>query len=421
MAKKDDTEALFLACACQWPENVDTSFVRPDDFEQDDHKRLFTALCKMKEEGSPVTMLSLAQESSQPLVLSLYERPVSQQDYARLEAYLKEASNRRKAKAAGESLIRLAEHAPIDEAIEAHVQTLKGLSAKKAKGQGLDEEIFQYQEWLEERSKPGSSWSWGPSFQWLDQHTDGIQKKKTYRIGANSNVGKTQFVYNVILALLAQGARVTFYTLENEKPTTLNYLLSNMMGVNSRELAKGRHAPQWDLLDPITPLLTIVDDLTEIGQIMQHCEKHTPDVVFLDYIGLCRVKGATTDSKYAEYAERIPPFVKRLGISWVDLSNLPKNSDDELIKLHGEFFGSSLLKNNLDVGIHFTYNKKFYEWKNEQGKALPASMHTKQVLDLRLTKNRLGPVGLETTYVLDFDKGGRWRQATPEEETRWSF
>lgn len=105
------------------------------------------------------------------------------------------------------------------------------------------------------------------------------------------------------------------------------------------------------------------------------------------------MKGATTEGKFAEYAERIPSIAKQNNLSWIDLSNLPKNADDDTIRLYGEFFGSSALRNNLDVGIHLTYYKPFYTWKDETKKMRTKEqdnvLHTKQVLNLMITKNRL--------------------------------
>ena len=129
----------------------------------------------------------------------------------------------------------------------------------------IDEDIFSYQEWLLERQgKSVFGYSWGESLKWLDESTDGIQRKKTYRIGANSNVGKTQLVYNIIVSLLKQGARVAFFTLENERVTTLNYILANLQGENSRDLVRGDVKADIDMLVPYLNLLTIIDDTNDI-------------------------------------------------------------------------------------------------------------------------------------------------------------
>ncbi len=292
----------------------------------------------------------------------------------------------------------------------------------------ISDDVEAYQAFLEERSwKEVFWWSWWSAFKWLDENTDWIQRKKTYRLWANSNVGKTQFAYNVIINLLKQGAKVAFFTLENERVTTLNYLLANLQGENSRKLVRGEAKPDLDLLYPYRDLLSIIDDVNSIESIFTRVEKMKPDVVVLDYIWLVRVKGATTEGKYADYAERIPSFAKDNNLSWIDLSNLPKNADDEQIKLYWEFFGSSILRNNLDVGIHFTYHKPFYEWKEGMIKekimnpTQIAALHSKQVLDVRITKNRLWPTAIEKPYVVSFDKGGRFAEASDVERQSWWF
>ena len=294
--------------------------------------------------------------------------------------------------------------------------------------QTIDDDVETYQEWLEERTGKRIFWfSWGSNLEWLDENTDWIQRKKTYRIGANSNVGKTQLIYNIICSLLKQGARVAFFTLENERVTTLNYILASLQGENSRDIIRGEVKPDLNLLYPYKDLLTIVDNVNDIGEIEKIVTKNTFDVVILDYIGLVKVKGATTEGKFAEYAEKIPKIAKDNNLSWIDLSNLPKNADDDTIKLYGEFFGSSALRNNLDVGIHLTYYKPFYEWKEDvikQRMLSPdqmSSLHTKQVLNVMITKNRLWPTGIDKPYVVSFNKGGRFNEATQEEISKWGF
>jgi hypothetical protein len=108
-----------------------------------------------------------------------------------------------------------------------------------------------------------------------------------------------------------------------------------------------------------------------------------PDVVILDYIGLMSIKGFTEEQKYTEYAIQVQRFVKATQVSWIDLSNLPtqlQSADD--IKLNPQFFGSTFLRNNTDVGIHILPDKEYY---NLREKVLKESndMEVRQMFERR--------------------------------------
>lgn len=318
------------------------------------------------------------------------------------------------------------EELPISDVIDSIGEITKKLTGLHSSSfiSTIDKDIELYQEAIEKwQGKEIFDWSWWSRFKWLDENTDGIQRKKTYRIGAKSNVGKTTFIYNVICSLLTQKAKVMFFTLENEKETTINYLLSCLQGVNSRHLKNGTTKADIDLLFPYRDNLVIVDDDNSLSGIFKKIEKYKPDVVFLDYIGLVEIKGQTEESKYASYAAKVPQFVKDNNISWIDLSNLSINADDESIKESGQFFWASQLKNNLDVGIHITYHKPFYEYREGEKDILTEQqlkmLHNKQVLDMKITKNRLWPVGVEKAYMTEYDKGGRFREVTQEDKNSW--
>jgi len=49
----------------------------------------------------------------------------------------------------------------------------------------------------------------------------------------------------------------------------------------------------------------------------------------LDYIGLVQIKKVKEDDKYTEYSKQVQEFVKQSRVGWIDLSNLPKNQEDE--------------------------------------------------------------------------------------------
>lgn len=139
------------------------------------------------------------------------------------------------------------------------------------------------QEYLAERcGKELFGYSWGPKFGFLDKYTKGIQKGRTYRIGAVSNLGKTQFAYNICVSLMEQGKKVAFFTLENDRPFTVTNVMANAMGVNSHKVEDGSVNADFSVLDKGE--LVIIDDTYELGKVFAKVMELKPDVVILDYV-----------------------------------------------------------------------------------------------------------------------------------------
>ncbi len=206
---------------------------------------------------------------------------------------------------------------------------------------GVDGETYEdWCEYLKEREgKDLFGYSWGANFKFLDTYTKGIQKGRTYRIGAPSNTGKSQLAYGVINSLVAQGAKVAFFTLENDKPFTLTNMYANSAGVSSYLVENGTEAVNSDYIEKAKGKLFIIDDTYELSEVFAKILEIKPDVVVLDYIGLISIRRIDEESKYTEYSKKVQEFVKRTRVGWIDLSNLPKSQEDlESIKTFGGFY-----------------------------------------------------------------------------------
>lgn len=257
--------------------------------------------------------------------------------------------------------------------------------------------------------------SWGVNFRELDRITKGIRKGKTYRIGAPSNTGKSQLVYTIINNLLAQKAKVMFVTLENSIETTLSFILSNYQKVQNDDITNMKVEWDWDYLDKNKENLCIVQDVYDLNGIFSKVVEFSPDVVILDYIWLMSIKGFTNESKYEEYAIQVQRFVKTTQVAWIDLSNLPTNlqSTDD-IRWNPQFFWSTFLRNNTDVGIHIMVDKEFYEARdkilaNSTNQNARDMVEKRSWLVLYVSKNRLWPHSISWKYILDHTRWWEWK------------
>ncbi len=265
-------------------------------------------------------------------------------------------------------------------------------------------------------------YSFGSEFQFLDFATKWVQLGKSYRIGAPSNTWKTQFAYSVINNLLAQWARVMFFTLENEVQTTLGYLMSNKQWESMDNLMRWQTSADFDYLSSISDKLSVVDTSFYLTDIFTRIMEFKPDVVILDYIWLMSIKGFTEEAKYTEYAIQVQRFVKQVQIAWIDLSNLPTQlqaSDD--IRGNPQFYWSTFLRNNTDVGIHIMPWKQFYDMRDKVLGDDIYDMNTKNSLkrlsgiSMYLSKNRLWPHSISWNYIIDFTKWAKFTECNNEE------
>lgn len=280
-----------------------------------------------------------------------------------------------------------------------------------------------YKEIGEKVGKDLFGYSWWENFPFLDKNTRWIQSWVTYRVGAASNVGKTQFMYNVINSLMKQNAKVAFFTLENRKNTTLTYILSNYQRISSKEIESWEQPWEYDYLVSLKDKLFIIEDLYDIDSIFTKTLEIKPDVVILDYIWLTEIRKTPEEAKYTEYAKKVQQFVKRSWVAWIDLSNLPRDLQSaENIRISPQYYGSTFLRNNTDVGLHLYYNKELYERKEAvMSLAEPWSPATlawkdKQFINMFISKNRLWTVWLEQTYKVDFSRGGMFLELSQRDK-----
>lgn len=264
--------------------------------------------------------------------------------------------------------------------------------------------------------------SFGNEFKFLDSATKGIQKGKTYRIGAPSNTGKTQFAYSVINNLLAQWAKVAFFTLENEVETTLWYLMSNHQRISMDSIMRWTESGDFDYIEKINKNLAIFDSTFYLSDIFSKIVEFNPDVVILDYIGLMSIRWFREDDKYTEYAVQVQRFVKQIQVSWIDLSNLPTQlQQSEDIRWNPQFYGSTFLRNNTDVGIHIMPWSQFYDMRDRVLQDDIYDYETKNKLKrlswvtMFLSKNRLWPHSISWNFIVDFQHWAEFTETSAEQ------
>jgi len=265
-----------------------------------------------------------------------------------------------------------------------------------------------------EKNKWRELFGWRSWIYAIDKYAKGLQEWKTYRVGAGSNVGKTSVVaYNMINELIEQGAKVAFFSLENDREITMIKLLANKQKVQSDDIQSGAIAPNTEYIRNANGKFYLIDWVFDLSEIFWEILKIKPDVVILDYVGLVTMKKFKEEDKYTEYAKQVQQFVKRERVCWVDLNNLPKNYNEELMRSDWHFYGSSFLRNNADFGLFLFYTQAWYDNKEKVWAGLTkeqkSEYYNKQALTMFVSKNRLGVARQEDDIIVDY---GKWAEIT---------
>lgn len=317
--------------------------------------------------------------------------------------------------------------------IISYANTLLETIESSTKDYSIEENVEGLQSYLENRKgKELFGYSFGDEFSFLDKATRGVQQWRTYRIGALSNFGKTQLIYWVINNLISQWAKVAFFSLENDRDMTLSNLVANRQRVNSWDLESGKAEVDYDLLWEMNEKLFVIDDTYELSEIFSKILTIKPDVVILDYIGLVTINRFWESDMFTEYSKRVQQFVKKVRVSWVDLSNLPMWVEDAQIISRWQFFWSSYLRNNADVGLHLVKYDEFYAHKqlmeedsvhrNKMQNDIQYRMDwtSKKGIKIAITKNRIGPAWINEDFIVNFALWWRFTAATAAQKDIFS-
>lgn len=410
-----------------------SSFLREEMWFDTDNRAIFNAMRRLEERGEKIDLLTVKNEldASKSGIQNSYLINVANSIYTstNFASYCKKMREEHKraevVRLASELQFRAEGGNISSDVIFDYSNRLLNFSTggtdKYEVGVEAYESLTQYLD--ERKGKDLFGYSFGKGFEFIDKYTRGIQKGKTYRIGAPSNEGKTQLTYSMINSVLSQGAKVVFFTLENDNNFTLTNLCANFQKVNSYRIERGEEALDTDYVSSLKEKFFLIDDTYELSEIFARIQEIKPDVVFLDFIGQVDIKGTDENSKYGEYARRVQKFVKRSRVSWIDLSNLPKSAEDEdSIKATGGFFGDSALKNLADVGIHLYRFQPFNDFKNSlYGTEWYDKVKNLKVVGLYISKNRLGVARVGTNLKINFDKWGEVSEAKREEVTNWEM
>lgn len=428
MDKKYDTstEDAVVGCAILYPE-ASVAYLDSKDFQDSTNRKIVSSLIELRESKTPIDIITLTwklREVDYSITPDVIEKKITWNfTTSALTQYikkLKENRRLRESERVGEELLKFSDWTPSQlKAFAKRIEDISNIWIQSDSSVKYSDVERAYTQVMERMGKKIYWYSWWAQFAFLDDNTKGLLKKKVYRIGAPSWVGKTQFVYNMIPELLKQknpdgtDVKIAFFTLENAKEDTLTAIMCKQARINQFKLNSWEVEGNWDYLTELEGRLFVIDDVYELDSIFSTINSISPDIVILDYISYVTINKCSEDQKYTEYARKVVWFAKNSNLVWIDLSNLANDTQtNEEIRFKPKFYWSSLLVNNSDVNIFILRNEEFKKTKDkvlqnrfDYSQENLDFFKTRNILDVCITKNRWGPPWYEMTYWVNQDNG----------------
>lgn len=143
-------------------------------------------------------------------------------------------------------------------------------------------------------------------FDWLDKKIGWLRSGTVTRVNGYSNVGKSRFMYRVMVNILKQGKSVHLVSLEVPKGMVLINLVSTYYEVDSNDVEQGKHNKYIEeFYADFGDKCLVEDDKMSLEDIEASIIKNNKDCIFIDYVQNIRAKGKDEYEKMTTIAQEI--------------------------------------------------------------------------------------------------------------------
>ncbi len=413
-------DAQQLDAACE--------FVRPDDFYDGRHRRIFQAMMALHANDRPVDramvsnwlldrgeldaiggsryLVELSRDTPSPALTAYYAEIV------------RDCAVRRRLITACQTTIDVA-HQPDDLALndildgaETRVfeiaHSLKGMDKLPSMGDTLSQALDHLGKLSEiEGAVTGTS----TGLTDFDEMTAGLQKGDLVIVAGRPSMGKTTLAMNFVehVAVQLQQPALVFSMEMNRIQLTLR-LMSSVGRLNQQTLRRGKFNPEElesltravDILEKTTIL---IDDTPGLGpaELRARARRHMRDVgslgiVMVDYIQLMQVPGNKENraTEVAQISRALKGLARELDVPVVALSQLNRSLEARSDKrpMMSDLRESGGLEQDADV-IVFIYRDEVYDKESPH----------KGIAELIIGKQRNGPIGIvKTKFFGEFNR-----------------
>lgn len=233
----------------------------------------------------------------------------------------------------------------------------------------------------------------------LDKLIGGFLPGNLVLVGARPGMGKSALVNSLSMNMGAAHKKVMVFSMEMTKSELANRLISAISGVTLSELKDpSRLEPtQWQALQTAIEIVQqypiLYSDVSAMKPMMirKEIEKHQPDIVFIDYLGLMspdyEKRNDTTNETISSISRELKNIAKDFDVPVIALSQLNRSVETrggakrpQLSDLRD----SGSLEQNADIVI-FLYRPEYYQiTEDDQGNSL------KNLAEIIVAKQRNG-------------------------------
>ena len=391
--------------------------VRPDDFYNNNNKEIFSAVCKLNQEGSPVDTITVSEELKKRAVLEsvggrVYVASLAADvpstsnavEYARIIA--EKATLRRLIEKGGQiSEKSYDSDASASEVLEFAEKEIFEIGQKRQRKDfvHIKDVLMDNIEAIDKASQmEGNLTGMTTGFKDLDELTSGLQKANMIIVAARPAMGKTAFALSMAQAAAIKGdATVLIFSLEMTKTELGQRLLSMDSKVDMQKLKTGNlERRDWDqinlALDELSQADINIDDSSRtMVEIRNKCRRLKAarglDLIVVDYIQMMNIEGRSEGRQ--QEITTISRYLKQLAMEMecpvIALSQLSRKPDDR--ENHrpvlSDLRESGAIEQDADV-VMFLYRDEYYnkESTDKHGEC-----------EVIIAKNRSGPT--DTIYV----------------------
>lgn len=158
---------------------------------------------------------------------------------------------------------------------------------------------------------------------WLDSSIGWLRSGTVTRLNWYSNVGKSRFMYRVIVNVLKQGKSIHLFSLEVPKWMVLINLVSTFYEVDSNSVEQGKHNKYIeDFYEKYGTKCLIEDDKISLEDIQTSIVKNDKDCIFIDYVQNIRAKWKDEYEKMTTIAQDIQKMAIMTCKPFFDLSQV---------------------------------------------------------------------------------------------------
>jgi replicative DNA helicase len=255
-------------------------------------------------------------------------------------------------------------------------------------------ELFEKerQEYIQKSEDGKTLIGYSTGFKCIDESIDGLRNGHLIIVGGYTSAGKTQFVLNIVKALLAQKVKVSFYSLEMSKVDIFKRMLGILSGHNGSYLIKNKDAE--DIKNKYVEVLKqsgmkVHTEKYDLDEILMNMiiEKQTQGVqaFFIDYAQLVKAGGSGIYEDMRSLAIKLQNFCRTHEVPVVlvsQVSNENAKVDSDMIG----FKGAGDLGASADMAIEL----KSAEDKGERERRISENKQIK--VKIHAKKNRHGKI-----------------------------